>query len=177
MKEYSLPNLDKPGTDTVLTVHRPRSIARGPSSTTSGHHIIMKKSLIALLLCSSCTLMECSDTVYLSQKEFTGNSEHTEMYVLTTDSNTYHFGSLGYQIKGDTLYGRGTHVLSGTTEIPFKGVIPMSDIRSFQTQRVNALRTTLFLTGVVAVSAAVITAVTGSREIQRERERMQFLWF
>ena len=82
------------------------------------------------------------------------------IFIITKDNNRYHFGDWGYQIKNDTLYGKGLKV-NPNGEEPFDGKIAMDDISHFEVEEAEPLATI----GVAIGVAAFVTIVLGANAL------------
>ena len=112
--------------------------------------------IIFLLNYLACTSLNVASKETIKE-ELDSGTLHGDIFIITKDNNRYHFGDWGYQIKNDTLYGKGLKV-NPNGEEPFDGKIAMDDISHFEVEEAEPLATI----GVVIGVAAFVTIVLGA---------------
>ena len=75
----------------------------------------------------------------------------SELYIITKDNNRYHFGSWGYRIENDTLFGKGLKV-NPNGEEPFEGKIAFDDISHFEVEEGDGMATMGLVLGIGALA-------------------------
>ncbi len=113
--------------------------------------------IILLFNYLACTTLNVAskDTI---EEEVESGTLHGDIYIITKDNNRYHFGYWGYQIKNDTLYGKGLKI-NPNGEEPFDGKIAMDDISHFEVEEAEPLATIGLVLGVAAFAMIVLGAI------------------
>ena len=96
-----------------------------------------------------------------------------DIFIITKDNNRYHFGDWGYQIKNDTLYGKGLKV-NPNGEEHFDGNIAMDDISHFEVEETDPMATTGVILGIAAFAMIVLGAIalnSASNEVKSCSQR------
>lgn len=119
----------------------------------------MKKLLINVLIISLINFFGCTTmgvaTKESVEKEAKEGTLESELYIITFENNRYHFGKWGYQIKRDTLFGKGLKI-NPDGEEPFEGKIAMDDIRRFEMEEGDTAATIGLVLGIGAAALLAI---------------------
>ena len=123
---------------------------------------IMKKLVIIILVISLFNYLACTTlnvaTKESIEEEMNEGTLRSEMYIITKDNNRYHFGSWGYRIENDTLFGKGLKV-NPNGEEPFEGKIAMDDISHFEVEEGDGMATMGLVLGIGALAALTVVLI------------------
>ena len=122
----------------------------------------MSNRIISIVLITAMLLwIGCTDTKQFTRQEFVANGESGEIIVLTKDNQLYRFTRQSYQIKGDSLVGRGG-LRRGEQWFTFAGAIALTDVEFVQADRPNGVKTALLVGGIAAGVALMALAAAAS---------------
>ena len=123
---------------------------------------MFKKISVSFLIIFLFNYLACTSLNVASketiEEEVESGTLHGDIYIITKDNNRYHFGDWGYQIKTDTLYGKGLKI-NPNGEEPFDGKIAMDDISHFEVEEAEPLATVGVVIGVAAFAMIVLGAI------------------
>lgn len=123
---------------------------------------VMSNRIISIVLITAMLLwIGCTDTKQFTRQEFVANGESGEITVLTKGNKLYRFTDHSYQIKGDSLVGRGER-RTGEFWFAFAGAIALTDVEFVQADRVNGVKTALLVGGIAAGVALIAIAATSA---------------
>jgi len=122
----------------------------------------MKRIIIAITTISFLNLIGCYSLETISFPEYQKiereNGKPKEIFISAKDSAKYYFDDREYNIRNDTLVGKGIIIVSDV-EQPFEGNIPLTEIESFQLEEINSIATIALIAGIVV--AFVFTIALG----------------
>ena len=114
-----------------------------------------KKIIIMVLLPSLFIYLTGCYSMYDVQKEDIKTTSHPKIQVLTNNGDSYLFQEYAYLIKGDTLYGK----IFNENQASVKMNIPLKDIASIQTEKINGVTTVLTVLGVAVVLVGIVVLI------------------
>jgi hypothetical protein len=115
------------------------------------------KIIIMVLIPSLCLYLTGCYSMHYIPKEDLKNSSYSKLWVLTNNGDSYLFKDNAYLLKNDTLYGR----ISNKNQPSFKMNIPLKDISSMQTEKINGGYTFLAVLGVFVIVAGIAFLIKG----------------
>jgi len=116
-----------------------------------------KKLISSILVVALLNLLGCYSSELVNATEYKQIEEEgkpNEIYVITKDSQEYHFSESNFYVENDTLYGKGKLLLSDGEEL-FDGKIAFSEIESIKFEYLNGATTALLVLGIVAILAII----------------------
>ena len=123
----------------------------------------MTRKIIAYILLVSFSLsFGCHNTSELSKDDLISTPttdlktkcEGFDVTVSTSNSGKYNFSKDNFRIHADTLTGFGTQYLNGN-DVPFRGSIPLGDVRSIETKEFSPTKTIL----IIVIPAGIVTVL------------------
>ena len=122
----------------------------------------MKKITICFLLIAFLNYLACTTMNVVSKhtikEEVKVGTIRNDLYIVTKDNSRYHFGSWGYRIESDTLYGKGLKINLKSKE-PFEGKIALDDISYFEMEEGDAIATVGLVVGTAAIVLLAVTLI------------------
>lgn len=124
--------------------------------------LIMQFLIIAIFFVFTC----CTSTREITMKsELNNPSEVGDITVETTKGKTFELHS--YRLKNDTLRCKGTDV-TGSTDIPFDGKIPLSEIKQISSTEINWGSSILAIGAVTTFSILLIHNLKADNSMTNE---------
>lgn len=117
-----------------------------------------KKLFISFIVLAFLNLVGCYSVSEVSKEEFIA-THNRDAYLLTQNLEKYHFKAGNYVIQNDTLKGTGEKEILWVGEVPFKGIIPLNTVNSFQTEYLDGLKTTGAVVGTIATVGLLLAVI------------------
>lgn len=127
-----------------------------------------EKLFISFTVLAFINLIGCYSVSEVGREEFIA-THNRDAYLFTQNLERYHFKAGNYVIQNDTLKGTGEKEVLWVGEVPFKGMIPLSTVNSFQTEYLDGLKTTGVIVGTIAIVGllfAVIATTTFANAVK-----------
>jgi hypothetical protein len=118
----------------------------------------MKRILVLLTILSFINFVGCYYQEQMNPARYSFD-ENINLTVTTKDTS-YDFNGYDYYLNKDTLYGTAPIHINKTTKYIITEKIPVANIKKIETDRVNALNTTLIVVGTAAVLILAIGLIT-----------------
>jgi hypothetical protein len=83
--------------------------------------------------------------------------QDSDLHVMTNDGKSFLFRAYTFHIKYDTLYGNLVNKLN-QNQTPTEIKIPLKDISTWKTEKINVVNTTILILVFVVVIAAIAGA-------------------
>lgn len=117
-----------------------------------------RKIFISFISLALLNLIGCYSISEVSKEEFI-NSKYGDAYLLTYNLEKYHFREGNYFVQNDTLNGIGEKDISGFGEVPFKGLLPLNTVSSFQLDYIDGLKTVGFIAATIVLVGLLIYTI------------------
>jgi hypothetical protein len=119
----------------------------------------MTKRLIAsfLLPLLFIYLTGCYSMYEFPKEDLNKQVQDSDLHVMTNDGKSFLFRAYTFHIKYDTLYGNLVNKLN-QNQTPTEIKIPLKDISTWKTEKINVVNTTILILVFVVVIAAIAGA-------------------